>query len=853
MVLHPHYKFKLNLARQTYNKLRFRVEQLGKIIIFFGIVYFASMPVVTQALDLSPEQQAIFQQLSPDEQQMIRNKISGSKTEQSVSQPVVDQELVSPRAVNEVSKAKPDSENVYSGSAEIKNHDVKQKQENPQKLPQFGYELFAGIPSTFAPATEIPVPSDYVIGPGDTILVQLYGKKNVNYELQVSREGTIQFPEIGPLAVTGLSFDELKGYINEVTSEQIIGVKASVTLGNLRSIRIFVLGEAYRPGSYTVSALSTITNALFVSGGVTKAGSLRHVQLKRDGKLIGELDLYDLLLKGDTSSDQRLLPGDVIFIPPLGKTIGITGEVRRSAIYEIKNEQTIKQVVNLAGGYLPTAFPAGTRIERITNAGNRTLVDVDLTTNTGQNSQIIDGDLIQIFPVLEKLEGAVLVKGHLHRPGGFTWKPRLRVSDVISSVSQLLPNPDLGYALIKREKQPERTITVISFSLNDALNNPKTDQDPALNSRDELLIFGLDTQARKALIEPLIEQIKLQASVNKPAAYVTVGGNVRFPGDYPLATAMRVKDLIAAAGGLTEQAYAIEAEISRGIINDKKEQRYERIQIDLNKGDQGGMTSLVSRDQLYIKRIPNWNEKESVVIQGEVNFPGTYPIYKGDKLVDLIKRAGGLTDYAEPKSAIFLRDDLRKREAQQLERMKKQLERDMANIKIESAQRIQKNQDVSALGENLLSELVDTEAQGRLVIRLADMLDGKDNGIELKDKDRLVIPRKSNEISVVGEIQFPTSHVYDDKKDVFDYINISGGYTSRADKKRIYVIKASGEVAAVKNGWIIKRNVDVEPGDTIVIPYDTYATGNMTYWMNMSQILFQLATTTAALNSVGVF
>lgn len=808
------------------------------------------LPVTVYGVELSPEQRAIYQQLSPAEQQLISTKIGQVSPVTSSTQAVTDIETVKPRSTTE--------NTAIQNNAQKASDAVDLKEQSEEKiithtLTQFGYDLFAGTPSTFAPATDIPVPADYVIGPGDTVLVQLYGKNNASYELLVNREGVIQFPEIGPLSVAGLSFEELKNHVNEVTSQQIIGVKASVTLGSLRSIRIFVLGEAYRPGSYTVSALSTITNALFASGGVTKVGSLRHVQLKRDGNLVTELDLYDLLLNGDTSKDRRLLPGDVIFIPPIGKTVGISGEVRRPAIYEIKNEHKVKQLVTIAGGYLPTAHPASTRVERITHAGNRTLIDLDLTSYSGQNSEVSDGDVIQIFPILEKIEGAILVKGHLHRPGGFAWKPGLRVSDIVSSVSQLLPNPDLSYALIKREKQPERTLSVLSFPLHRAIEHPRSEEDPVLQNRDELLIFGLDNQARKALIQPLIEQIKVQAGVNAPATYVTIDGNVRYPGDYPLTTNMRVKDLIAAAGGYTEQAYSVEAEISRAQLDQTNAQRYERIKIDLNDATRGLMTSLVSRDQLYIKRIPNWNDKESVIIQGEVNFPGTYPIYKGDTILDLLTRAGGLTDYADPKAAIFLRDDLRKREQQQIERLKKQLERDMANIKVESTQRIEKTSEVSALGENILSDLVSTQAQGRLVINLAEILEKKEKIIELKDKDRLVIPAKSNEVTVVGEVQFPTSHMYFNKKDVFDYIDISGGYTSRSDKKRIYVIKASGEVAAVKNGWLIKRNTKLEPGDTVVVPYNTYATGPMTYWMNMSQILFQLATTTAALNAVGVF
>jgi polysaccharide export outer membrane protein len=350
--------------------------------LFFLATMSIFLPATVYGVALSPEQQAIFQQLSPAEQQLIIKKM-GQAAPTPSTQAVTDIETVKSRSTTE--------NTAIQNNAQKATDAVDLKEQSQEKiithtLTQFGYDLFAGTPSTFAPATDIPVPADYVMGPGDTILVQLYGKNNASYELLVNREGVIQFPEIGPLSVAGLSFEELKNHIYEVATQQIIGVKASVTLGNLRSIRIFVLGEAYRPGSYTVSALSTITNALFASGGVTKVGSLRHVQLKRDGNLVTELDLYDLLLNGDTSKDRRLLPGDVIFIPPIGKTVGISGEVRRPAIYEIKNEHKVKQLVNIAGGYLPTAHPASTRVERITHAGNRTLIDLDLTSEAGKNS-----------------------------------------------------------------------------------------------------------------------------------------------------------------------------------------------------------------------------------------------------------------------------------------------------------------------------------------------------------------------------------------------------------------------------------------------------------------------------------
>ncbi|HCW89427.1 MAG TPA: sugar transporter, partial [Marinobacter sp.] len=231
----------------------------------------------------------------------------------------------------------------------------KQKQEEEKLasknkgLKPFGYDLFAGSPTTFAPVTEIPIPANYTLGPGDVLQIQLWGKDNQQLELPIGRNGTISFPDSGPMTLAGLTFDEARQLIKQRVSEQYIGVQASVTLGELRSMRVLLLGEARNPGSYTVSALSTITNALYVSGGIKQTGSLRNVQHKRNGELVGTLDLYDLLLKGDSSGDNRLQPGDVIFIPPVGKRAGIAGEVYRPALYELDDERTLQELINLAG------------------------------------------------------------------------------------------------------------------------------------------------------------------------------------------------------------------------------------------------------------------------------------------------------------------------------------------------------------------------------------------------------------------------------------------------------------------------------------------------------------------------
>ena len=248
-----------------------------------------------------------------------------------------------------------------------------------EAIEPFGYNLFAGVPSTFAPATDIPVPPNYIVGPGDTVVLQMYGQRNTRYELAVSREGVMQFPEIGPLNVSGLSFEEMRQLVQQTVANTLIGQEVTVSMGALRSIQIFVLGEAYQPGIYTVSSLATVTNALFFSGGVSELGSLRNIQLIRDGQVITEMDLYDLLISGDTSADARLQPNDVIFIPTVGRTVGISGQVRRPAIFELDGEDTIGDVLALAGGVMPTAFPLLAHVERINQLGQREIFDVNLS------------------------------------------------------------------------------------------------------------------------------------------------------------------------------------------------------------------------------------------------------------------------------------------------------------------------------------------------------------------------------------------------------------------------------------------------------------------------------------------
>ena len=300
-------------------------------------------------------------------------------------------------------------------------------------LKQFGYELFTTIPLTFAPVTDAPIPSDYIIGPGDTINILFFGKKSSEISQQVTRDGNLNIPDLGPVSVAGLSFVELKENLLKRVATQMIGVKASISLGELRSIRIFVLGDVHKPGSYTVNALSTLSNAILASGGIKRIGSLRDIQLKRKGKVISHFDLYDLLLHGDTSSDHRLLPGDVVFVPPVNTTVGVYGEVRRPAIYELKKgEENLDAVLLTSGGVLPSANKTSILIKSAKSREGKTVFEFDLTSANPKNFKLLDGDIVRVSPNLEhNLDGFITLTGEVRHPGIYSIYPGETLTSVI--------------------------------------------------------------------------------------------------------------------------------------------------------------------------------------------------------------------------------------------------------------------------------------------------------------------------------------------------------------------------------------------------------------------------------------
>jgi protein involved in polysaccharide export with SLBB domain len=714
-------------------------------------------------------------------------------------------------------------------------------------LKPFGYDLFERPRSAFAPAFDTPVPVGYVVGPGDTVNVQLFGNANQEYFLAVNRDGTINFPEIGPVNVTGLSFERMRDTLNERVREQMIGVRASITLGELRSIRVFVLGDVVRPGSYTVSGLSTVTNALFTGGGVKSIGSLRNIALRRDGNTVSTLDLYDLLLRGDTRGDARLQPGDAIFVPPVGPTVAVDGEVRRPAIYEVKGERTVTDVIALAGGLNANANRTAVKLERVVANRGTTVDDIDVSVPDVQ-SAVRDGDVIRVQRNLEQLENSVRLEGNVFQPGLYHWFRGMRLTDLLASPELVKPKSDLGYVMIRRETAPNVAVDVVSADLREAWLRPNGPRNIALEARDTVYVFNLDN-GREEYVKPIIEQLESQAAPNEPLPVVRIGGEVRVAGEYPLERGMRVSDLLRAGGGLSEAAYGTNAELTRYTIVDGQYRETGLTTVDLAgllRGNAAADLALTPYDYLSVKEVSRWRGEESVTIRGEVTFPGTYPIRRGETLSSVLMRAGGLSDLSFPEGSVFTRVELREQQQEQLEVLAQRVERDLAAISVSEPSA---SQTISA-GQSLVTQLRTAKAVGRLVIRLDDIVkDVPGADVVLKGGDQLIVPNKKQEVTVLGEVQYATSHVYARGLSRDEYVAKSGGLTQRADAKRTYVVRAGGEVVASSGGRWFSRggSADIQPGDTIVVPVSVDQP--LARWSAITQIIYNLAVAAAAVAS----
>jgi polysaccharide export outer membrane protein len=735
------------------------------------------------------------------------------------------------------------------------------KKTGEQALKPFGYDLFARYPSTFEPLTNVPVPSNYIVGPGDVLDVLLYGNQNQAYQMVVGKDGRINFPQLGPINVAGQLFTAVQSEIESRVAHQMIGVRASVTMAQTRSIQVFVMGDAFAPGAYTVSGLATITSALYAAGGIRKTGSLRNIELKRDGVTVRKLDLYDLLIHGNTADDAKLMQGDVVLVPPVGPTVAIDGQVERPAIYEIKHENTPADVVALAGGLTPDADIAKATLTRIMPNGERVVLPLDLTAG-GAAQGLRTGDVIHIPRLRPTLASAVELQGNVYTPGAYFYRPGMRLTDVIRSVGDLKPNSDLHYVLIRRELPPDRRIVAVSANLAAALAAPGSKADIPLMPRDRITVFDLSS-SRDRIIQPILQELRAESTAEQPEQVVTVEGRVNVPGQYPLEPGMRVAGLVRAGGGLADAAYAGKAELTRYVVGPGGTRRTEIIDIDLASalsGNPAANVKLQPYDVLSVKEVSQWANQESVTLSGQVRFPGTYSIKPGETLKSVIERAGGLTRYAFPQGAVFTRVELKQREQQEMDQLAQRMKVELGVLALRAVATSAGPNTANAssaliVGRSLLAQLKAEKAVGRLVINLRRIMrEPADSPYDviLRNGDDLIVPKFEQEVTVIGEVQDPTSHLYNPNLSRDDYIRESGGFTSQADQKRIYVVRADGSVVANEGSRWFSRgsNVTIHPGDTIVVPINAEQMLPLPFWVAVTGILYNVAIAAAAVHSL---
>lgn len=480
------------------------------------------------------------------------------------------------RAVPGVALQRPASE--PAAEPERNEFQVFVEQSLGRPLPIFGQNLFGDVPSTFAPIDRVPVTPDYVIGPGDELLIRAWGQVDIDYRAIVDRSGAINLPRVGNLNVAGIQYKDLEGFLRTAIGRVFRNFELNVTMGELRSIQIFVVGQARRPGSYTVSSLSTLVNALFASGGPSIRGSMRAIQLKRGDKVVTEFDLYDLLLKGDKSKDVRLLPGDVIYIPPVGGLVGVAGSVNEPAVYEIKPGASLGAMIEAAGGLSTTAEGSKATVERIAERRVRQVEEFNLD-KAGLARPLRDGDLVRIFALIPKFDNAVTLRGSVARSGRFPWREGMRVRDILPDQDALISPeywqrhnaaPNTGritgqdrlrvevkrtfeeinwdYAVIERINQQDLTTQLIPFNLGKAVLEGDPTHNVVLRPGDVLTVFS-----KQDITVPVARQTK----------YVRLEGEVAVPGIYQVQPGETLRQLLARVGGLSPNAYLYGAEFTR--------------------------------------------------------------------------------------------------------------------------------------------------------------------------------------------------------------------------------------------------------------------------------------------------
>ena len=656
----------------------------------------------------------------------------------------------------------------------------------------FGKELFANASTTFEPNLRLATPLNYVIGTADQLLIDIYGYSEVSYNLTVSPEGTINIPYAGIVQVGGLTVEAATARIKNKLSGIYSGLnsgntKLSVTIGNIRSIKVILTGEVMKPGTYTLPSLATLFNALYSSGGPTDNGSFRNIEVIRNGRKVAALDVYDFLLRGDLKNNVRLQDQDIIRVPVYQKRVEIVGEVKRPAIFEMKDSEDFNDLLAFAGGFTERAYKA--RVKVLGNTDTEQKI-ADVVASDFDTYKPKSGDKYFVNEILDRFENRVTIEGAVFRPGQYELEPGLTLKTLIQKAEGLKEDAFSNRAYITRLTDDLNT-ELISFDVKKVLNG--TAEDIPLKREDVISISS---------IFDLREEYK-----------VTINGEVRRPGDISYSENMSLEEVILKAGGFNESATPQRIEISRRVKNSDATSTSARtaevfqMQVDRNLSIEAAKFVLEPYDIITVRSSPGYEVQKQVKIEGEVMYPGFYTITKKDeRLSDLVKRAGGLT-------ALSFTDGASLKRAGSFE---SQLDQEKESQKIEQFKRIQKNaKDSAAL------DIQNLAIRNNFVgINLTSILEkpGSKKDLFLEDGDILNVPKQLQTVKVSGEVLSPNTVVFNKSKSFKSYIVSAGGFGQNALKRRSYVIYANGAVRSTKKFLFFNNFPVVKTGSEIFVP-----------------------------------
>ena len=857
---------------------------LRLILFFLFSIFHLSIPLKSQLDD-----DLSYLELLPDNQaQSIAERLgvqTGKPIDDTINMETIDQPKF------ESTKEK----NLSDSTSSFNINDL-------SNIETFGVNLFKDSPTTFAPIDLVPAPLEYIIGPGDELRVQLFGNEQINRNIPVSREGVLTIPEVGVIEVSGLTFNQAKEKIISTVEATLIGVRVNVSLSKIRSIQVFVLGNAFSPGAYTVSALSNISNILFFSGGPSKSGSMRNIEIKRNGISIGKFDLYNLLIKGDVRSDIKLQSNDAIVIGPATRVVTIYGQVRRQAIYELDIDEDFEELLSFASGLNSSADVSKITLSSIALNGER--IYKNYTLEEIKNVELTDGDEIFIHKLSNTPRNIVKIFGELASLGNFAYEENLSLTDIIKP-SDFLESTYTPFAIVERENEfgskslirtnllqedkadlklkPNDIVYVLSKNdiafLNsilvaDALNLLKEKDSTLLGdyfkkrNLDRYQCSSLQILAKQSSSSSIkfvkskylpnpnlnpVDQLEFvdqcpEIFENKPYLIIftlenssVISGEIRNPGIYPTYNVSSPLDLLSFAGGPTDKFSG-----KMNLFTDDGR--------SLNLSfDEQDMTSLGIDSSFYANLSSKIiNDVFSVSLEGSFVSPGMYGAKQGEKLSDLIKRAGGYKKNAYPYGGVLARKSVAEKEKIAFMKSADQLEESIATA-ISSGR-------ISSVGgdptmvlssiSGLISDLEDIDPIGRVVTEFdLDLLErSPEKDIVLEPGDRIFIPERPSTVTVSGQVLAPTSFSFDPSFKVKNYIDLAGGYSEDADRNRTLVIYPNGMASRVRN-W--PNSPNLSPGSTLVIPRDP----NPFDWLVFSQVLFPIisnfATSAAAIAALG--